>query len=212
MIVLCHSQLYSVIMSVIYKGTATEEQAFGNFCTRVNEMISDEELDVMKQCVKDYFGEELMDIQTFPLLIQELIGKKHLSSSNLALLKEMLYSVGRKDLIRLAIEDKDIKTNNRKTKYVDTDIERVSITVRIEFSSCTDDHMRELLRKLSDLVFAPANHIKVNRIEQLSAGGFICVLGIDKIYADILQPYLEYDDDNSGLNYCAIVGDECFHL
>ncbi|XP_045198031.2 uncharacterized protein LOC123552433 [Mercenaria mercenaria] len=204
MIVLCHSQLYSVIMSVIYKGTSAEEQTFENFCTRVNEMISEEELDVMKQCVKDYFGEELMDIQTFPLLIQELIGKRHISSSHLALLKEMLYSVGRKDLIELAIEDKDIKTNNRKTKYVDTDRERVSITVRIKFSSCTVDHVQELLRKLSDVVFAPANHIKVNRIEQLSTGGFICVLGIDKTYADILQHYLVYDDGNSGLNYCGV--------
>ena len=60
--------------------------------------------------------------------------------------------------------------------------------------------MRDLVQKLSNLLFAPVDKITISRIEELSSGGYICVLEVAAIYADLLQEQLENNDEETGLN------------
>lgn len=135
-------------------------------------------------------------IETFQQLLKELIGKINLS--RMEILQEMLSVLKRKDLINIALEYRNTVTSDSKDMYAGSDNEQ--ITLRIEHLSYSKGHVRELVQKLSDLLFAPINKITINRIEEMNSGGYICVLELPSTHAELLQELYESDDKETGLN------------
>lgn len=80
------------------------------------------------------------------------------------------------------------------------------MTVRFPFSSLTksSELVKELVVKISDLVFAPVDHVRVIHIEELTQKGSLCVLLLNRLYTDILQDFLRDADAGYGWQYLGV--------